>query len=441
MLSPEKLPLAINELDMGAIIKKMRKILGMHQEDLARVSLVHRTTISHIENGRQDCTDEIWLDIKTGLDVEHLPLFEDERYEFKTALHRWYDVISERNWEQAQKLCEHLSVIKLLPHDVELNTLFSLFECRLQIAQKNLEPAEKTLVEFDLALHEPSETMLYHYNYNRGTLNYMRNRFGVSLDFYLKTLALSKPRSDNNDVLYFAISRCYDWLGYYAKSITFLNAAIEQRQIGKNNVPEFHLYNNLGRCYATIGCLDKADKALRKALAIAKKIYAANENAETRAQIGLVYINYALIFRNAKRWRRAIEYVDMALDFFEHGTDYELNATYQKLRCSIQIRRYAAYGTLLDETIERTKDNDTYSILFQTLKDMTNIDDQVAKHLETVIVPELLAKSYMFLALDCCEFLISFYETQSRSYKQRSAGVLRIIHEITSRMREGCIIE
>ena len=425
---------------ISEIVKKIREVQDIQQEVLARKSLIHRTTISAIENGVKECSDEQWLDIKTAMGIEHLPIDENERDDFRDMLYGWYDVISERDWEKAKEMQKYLSVITLVPQDVELYSLFVLFECRVQIAHNELETAEKTLDEFARKLDELDHNVLYHYYYNRGTFNFMKDSIENSLDFYLKTSKLAKRDYENNATLHYAISRCHERLGYYAKSADLLEVAILQNHTGRGGVLEFYLYNSLGKNYAVTGHLHRAREILKKALDLAEKLYEKNPNPETKAQIGLVHLNYGLIYRKEKKWRRAIHCQDEALQYFERGTNDALTAIYQKLRCSMEIRRYPAYKDLLEEAIELSKGNEPYTVLFEMFKCMANINKDSARHMETKILPYLIDKTYMYTAFECCEFLRDYHVKHGRVPNAREHEVLMQLNIIRSRIHEGGIM-
>ena len=426
---------------IGEMIRALREHRDVSQDYVAKAVFENRSKISQIECGNKDCEDDLLLGIKTVLDMEILPLTEAERPEFIEALYKWYNIISDRDWETADKLRTQLSLIKLLPHDKESNLLFSLFDCRFLLVINELDEAKKILDELDAMSDELSDAQLYHYNYNQGTYNTRLRQNQTALDYYLKAFELTKRGFEKNTSLYYNIAVCYERLGNVALAITYLEAACELYPTTQNNVSEFSLYNCLGINYAHIGLLQKAKETLDKAHAIAlSKSETASSDNKIR-MLSQVFINYGYTYRMAKKWNMAIEYLDKALDILDKKGDFYLEAFYQKIRIFIERGNTLSCINLLAEGVQLSKGSEMYSTGFEILQIMINLNDDTARDLETRILPYLLKNNFIYPALDCAMVLRDYLKSKGSGSKIRALEMSEIIFTIHNMMMEGGVIE
>ena len=423
---------------IGKIIKDLREHRGMSQEALARAAYFNRSTLSQIELGNQECPDDILLAIKTALEVESLPLRDAERVEFRDALHKWYDIISERKQDEAKELRAKLSIIKLLPHDKELNILFSLFECRLLLFVNELAASKEILDAFEI--DDLSDIQLYHYYYNQGTYSVKSKHNQEALDFYLKAYEMMKYGLEKNIALYYNIAIAYERLGLVTHSIMFLEEACKIKSTNQSSVPEFHLYNFIGANYARTGHLQRAKYMLDKAHTIALNNYKSDENASTKKNIGTIHLNYGFLFRMARKWNRAIEYLDKALTYFDIEHISYLEVLYQKARSLIEMGNTLSCTGLLADGTKLSKDNEVYSLMFEALKIIVNPNDDSVKHLETNILSYLYENKLVYPSLDYAMFLRDYYKTR-RGFKTRSLEMSDVVCSIISLMHKGGVIE
>jgi len=413
----------------------------MSQETLARAAYFNRGTLSQIELGNQDCPDDILIAIRRALEIEDLPIKESERDDYKDRLYEWYNVIGERRLNEAKELQTKLSVIKLLRHDVELNNLFSLFESRLFLGLDKLTQSKEILDAFKKNLDGLNDIQLYHYYSIQGTYNSRSNSNQKALDFYLKAYKLMKHGFEKDISLYYNIAYSYQRLGFLSRAITFIEEACTLNSLSQKNVQGFILYNFLGLSYARVGLFQRAKTLLEKAHSIANSLYKDNVNVETKAHMCLALLNYGYMFRMAKKWNRAIEYLDKSLTYIDNTSPYYLEVIYQKTRCLIQMGDILPCKDLLLKGIELSKEKESYSLLFKALKLLINLNDESAKQLETQILPYLLKNNNTSPALDYARCLRDYYRSRGRGFKTRAYMMADIIDNIRDKMHEGGVIE
>ena len=424
----------------GQIIKKMREIRKVPQEKLAELIYFGRTTLSNIETGIQECSDDLLNSIKEVLDLDGLPIHEHERSIFKNRLHEWYNIISERRYDEAKVLREALSIIQYLPHDIELNNLFSLFDCRLLLNLNELDAAKKILDDFECKQGEIGEVQLYHHYYNQGIYNAKKDRNEIALDYYLKSYEAMKFGDGKNINLYFNIAHCYERLGYVSLAITFLEDALTLDTFGKNNVPEFHIYNALGVCYSHIKLAQRARVLLDKAHAIAVNDYKENASKDNKLKLCMVLTNRGYMYRLVKTWHKAIEYLDKAAQYTEKEHPYYLEILYQKARTLMEIGRQQSCLNLINEGVELSKDNEEYAARFKALGLLRELNEKLANELEDKILPYFQDNNIYMELLDFAIVLRDYYKTQ-RASKKRALKMSDIACTILNRMLEGGVIE
>ena len=424
---------------IGKLIKALREHRKISQETLARDAYFNRTTLSQIELGNQACPDELLLAIKAALKVEDLPLRDIERVEFREELYKWHGVISERKLDEAQELREKLSIIKLLPEDKELNILFSLFECKLLLSLNDLDASKKILDAF--VIEELRDIQLYHYYYNQGTFCIRSKHNQEALDFYLKAYDLMKCGLEKNIALYYSIAISYERLGLVTQAITFLEEACMIQSTGHGSIPEFHSYSFLGANYTGTGHLQRAKYMLDRAHAIAINDYNSNVAAGTKANLGLVHLNYGFLFRMARKLRRAIEHLDTALMHLDIDDVNYLEALYQKTRCFMEMGNLSSCMDLLVHGHKLSIYNKVYRLMFEAIRLMLDNNDESAKKLETHILPYMLENNFVYPALDYAMFLRDYYKTKGRGFKTRSLEMSDVVCTVLNLMHEGGVIE
>jgi len=425
--------------NIGKLIKDLREHRGMSQEELAQAVYSNRTTLCQIELGNQACPDDLLLAIKMALDVEDLPLRDIERVEFRERLYKWYSIISERKLDEAQGLRIKLSIIKLLPHEKELNILFSLFECRLLLGLNELTAADEILDTF--VIEGFSDIQLYHYYYNLGTYSFKVKHNEAALDFYLKAYELMKCGLEKPITLYYNIAISYERLGLITHAIAFLEEAYLIQSPGPGGIPAFHLYSFLGANYAGTGHLQRARHLLDKAHAIAINEYSSNVTASTKSNLGLVHLNYGFLFRMARKWSVSIEHLDKALAYFDIGDINYLEALYQKTRCFIEMGNTLTCTDLLAVGTKLSSNNEVYLLMFEALTILLNPNDESVKNMEVNILPYLLKNKLVYPALDYAMFLRDYFRTRGRGFKMRSYVMADMVCTIRNLMHEGGVIE
>jgi len=407
----------------------------MSQGELAVKILNDNSVISKVEKGQRVCTPDLRDQIKVALDAEDLPVTASACQHFRVKLNEWYNVINKRELAKAKDIQQQLAIIKLAPHEKELNTLYDLFDCKLLIGLNKLEAARKILKFFDARVKELKDMQLYYYYYNKGTYEVKHERNQEALDFYMQAHEIIQHHKEQDLILYFNIAHCCERLGLVSRAIAFLEKARDLAGDSQKGVFELKIYNALATLYIQTGHFNGAKKLLTTCLTKAEQL-GSNE------RVGIALINHGFLYRIGKAWETSIEYLDNALPYLEKGSRNYLETYYQKGRCLVSMKHYTKATSLLEEIEKEAESNEVYTILFKSLRHMMppNISSSI-EYIESVAIPYLVKNYYYSAALDFCEFLRKHYKKKREQRQSKLLNITEIVCDIHNRMIEGGVVE
>ncbi|MCL2197614.1 MAG: helix-turn-helix transcriptional regulator [Defluviitaleaceae bacterium] len=419
---------------IGLILKRIRKDVGLSQEAVSNVLMYDRTKISHIENGTCSCPDDTLRDFKKVLGVERLPFTETERREFTKLLHKWHDMINEREFEDALEMQKELKCIKYLEYDTELNKLYLLFECRLLLGYMKDPDKAMTILKKIEAYGELSIVEEHHYNYNMGTLSIIRGNKEDMFKYYLRAFELMQNGLKVNFVLYYNIAYCYELMGRHARSIAFLEKIRELNYGGGKVLSKIVVDAFLALNFIKIGYLQGAKTLLDEC---AKQI--PDDDPKYKH---LILNNYGYMYRVAKNFYTAIKYLDMALDCSEKGSIDYLGNLYQKAWCLLELRNFNACKELVQEGMGLTTESTIYSILFKSLHHLITLNETNSfEYVYGVTIPYLVEQKNNDVALEYCNFVINYYTKRNTVPTSKIGKLKKIAYHLYAEMKEGGLEE
>jgi len=410
--------LEYGKLTIGDKIKSLRIAKGVAQEDLAHNLMQHASTLSRIERGVLECPNELLYEIKKALNVEGLPFNESERQAFRDKLYDWGNVISEREIDEAKKIQLKLSVITYLPADKELNMLYGLLNCRLLLVLNELDEATQIIDAMEAAASEMDTICLYYHYRNCGTWHYKNAQYDIALGFYTKAFDLPARELANRVTRYYAIACCYFRMGLVSRCITFLERAREEGSDDHNTFHEYYVDWLLAISYIYTDKLQRAKVLLEKCKKTARR-------DNNRKYMGDYLVNMGLMYRKAKKWPLALDYLDDAFNYLTKGDESYIDVIYEKCYCLLEMDYFSACieladegKKLVDEKIVGYKD---YLTLFEAIKCLASLNhSDSVKYIETVAIPHLIEKKCLWIAVDYCALIIEYYTNK----KSRHNGVI-----------------
>ena len=421
--------------NLGGILKKIRIDKGLSQEKLADKISRDNTTISKVEAETMNCSYELLMEIKTALGIEWLPFYKSERKGFRNKLYLWHDVINESNLDVAKEMQKKLSYIEFIPDDIDLNTYYHLFNCKLLLATNKLESANCILETLEINLDKLNEIQLYYYYHNKGTWNIRNDYTKEALDFYLQACESAPPKMEKDIWLYYNISLCYKRLGMLSCSTAFLEKARNLYSNNPKNILAFHIDCFLAKNYIAIGQLYLAKKILDECYEKAKL----NNKLELISQI---MPTYGYMYRVNKDYDTAIEYLDKALSCLDENSELFMEALYQKILCLIETKRFTPCISLLEKGKDLSLKNETYSIMFESLRCLTRMTNPLsAKYIKDEAIEHMRENKLNYIALEYCHFLIQYYLPKGDRGQATARKISAMAYNFYKEMLEGCIVE
>ena len=413
-----------NNLSLREKLIAIRKAKGVTQEALAIEINYGRTALGDVERGTAQCDLGTLMAIKTALDIQGLPLFEEERKGFLNRLYLWNNIISECNFDQAKQAEKDFSRIKHLPFDLELNAFYSIFSSRLMLGEEKFELAANVLVEVEQILDTTNNDLMYWYYNASGALAFHNKQCKKALDLYIKAYNIMKGGFEENKFLHYNIARCLSDLGYFTNVIMFMDNVCNFDASEQANIIDFEANSLLALNCIKWGYFKRASKLLEKCLLRAEK----NKNEHS---IGSILHNFGYMYRKTKSWAIALHYFDEAFMYLPEGTDDYLGNLYQKTSCLVDMGAYAQCLPLILEGKKLSETSELYTILFQSLEHLATPNENASlQYLETHAIPYLLNMSINEIALEYSDFLRKYYEKNGGQKKHlKMSEISRNIHE------------
>ena len=423
------------DLSFGEKIKQIRQVKGVRQRHLASELSLTPARLSQLELGEDAGFGEIGSDtliqLKKLLGVEELPLTETEREGFKLDLAEWNDLIAVRKLEEAKEMREVLSVITFAPFDEELNTLFNLINCRLELGLGNRSIAEGILdTVADKYMRSLTPELLYYYYLSKGALSAFRKQYEDALVFTTKAFELKSYVKQDIGLYYSIAIRSYN-VGCLSRSIMFLKKALKLCAKEQGNIWERPIKYMLVRNHIGLRDLSSAKKLLGKLRKEAKE-------TGDKQFLCDVFAFYGYMCRVGEDYSTCHRYLNEAMKYVDdEASEYYLEILYQKARCYIAEGGFTVCQELLKDCKRMSKGNKHYTIAFESLRHLTTLKHEggSTEYLETVALPHLLNEVPKYAtALDYCEFLEKHYGQKHIGTIKKALETEKMITHILRRM-------
>ena len=421
------------KLHLGEKIAVIRKAKGLTQENLARSLGCSDAKISRIERGLTECSFEMLEKIREVLDIKRAPLLEEEVEIFKNRLELWYKEIKARHMEQAQNMHTELAVIKYLPFEKDLNNFFDIVETKFLMITDDVEGAKQRFEMLDSLAFGMTTENLFHYYYNKGSLNIVLKDYKTALDCYLKANELFVPNIVKDATFYYKISGCYSGLHMPVRSILYAQKAYGLFSLNDSRWLEMHLDILLGCGYAEIGELKLARELFDKCLLYAKSVY-------HDGLIGSSLHNIAYVYYKNGEYNQALTYYIQAGNYFKPETDNYLSNIYDTARTLQESGKYAECKKLLKNEKDNLPKDENAVILFDSLNCLLSLNQETScRFVFETAVPHLMEANDLYRALDLCDALEKFFERSGKHRKKQevkavSGEILKKIFIFNSRL-------
>lgn len=418
------------KLPLGEKIKQIRKSKGLSQENMAHYLGCSIATISRIEQGKADCSEEMLEDIKKFLGVIGAPITDQELEYFWNRLRVWSNASGEYRIEEAQRIRNEVSIVLQLPYETDFIMQYYVYEAKHFLAMRESEQAENSLNMASRYLEEANKWNRYIYHSIEGIILSNRGMVMESLRANLKALEF-KEDDINGSGLILNIARRYYEIGRLLHAQMYLEQGRKEynKQFGDDMVSIFAIqFDDLqANLYGCIGEHSKAQKLYEKNFVKAKSL--GNER-----HMAFALNNMGHLYMRAKKWGKAIDYFDQAHAYFKDmGAEYAITTLYQKTLCYFHLKELDQCQAMLEAMLPLAADNEEFAIKIESIAHlMTMKDSESSEYIANVTIPYLLEKHNPSAALEFCELLEEYY--QKKGALKKSLEIAAISRDIYRQM-------
>jgi len=413
-------------MTLGQKFRAIREAQGLSLEEVGdRVGYNH-STISRVENDRDDLVDEKVPAIRVALGIDTVPFFDHERESFRTRLRIFDGHLDKREMEEAKKMWERLAAIKLITWEHEFNALYDLFSFKLLMREGKLEEANAIFEKVKTCLDNVGNEVLFHYYHIQGILNVRLELYENAFDFYMKALEVWKDSYGYGRALHYNTAYCAAKLGRIAYAIVFYRKTRKEQPDNEITIPNWAVDMWIAINYIYLGLFEDSKKLMYKCLKDAKK-------RDDSWQINNAYSNISYFYWKVGDYQTALSYIDDAVSGAREKKedDIYISALFGKARLLFYIGNITGCIELMAEGKKLAKDNEEYTMRFKALEHMLTIDSRTSlDYLETITIPYFLRTYQIMLALEYCEFVKEYYEKKKQSDTKKALKISALIADI-----------
>jgi tetratricopeptide (TPR) repeat protein len=398
-------------------IRIIREAKELPQSAISDILGCGVATVSRFENNKGRYNGEQLQEVRKLLDIEDVPLLDNEIADYKTRLYFLRDYIKDERIVEARRLREELAIITQLPFERGLNLLFEMFSIRLLMKDNCVVLAEEALERARVYLDEMNDEILYHFNYNMGSLNAHKGNFREAQDLYLKAYNMKIENMEKEPNLYYNLAFCHSRLGAYVLAVNTLERAYNK--FGRENISNMAMRFDimLATNYMRIGQIEQARMLFDKVLVRAK-------NFNHKTYIGGTLHNHGCACLKLGEHDDALEHFERAFEYFSEGENMYLENMYFKIRCLIAMKNATA-KVLIPRAMALAEDSEHYQLLFDSLSHLLTIKDEASQeYIHETTIPHLLGKFEYYRVVDYCEHLESAYNKKGLKSKTLEIGAI-----------------
>jgi len=413
-------------------IQRLRTAANYTQLDLAEALGCTKSKVSRVENDKWGYSDEDIAAAKQFFGIDNAPLTDKELIDFKQRLYGWKNLIKNRQTEEARRYQSDLAVIKKLPFEPELSTLYRMFEIRLVLTEANVALAEEMLLSEAPLIEGASKENRHFFNYNMGSLYFWKWDFKTALQYYLNARSLEAYVLEKDASLDLNLAICYGMRGKYTLAIGTIEGVYDLFNYNKTSIMHTYVNSILAINYVRIGQVTRAKRLLDKSLSV-------TFGNEGKVQLGNALHNYGCACKKSKEYQEAISYFDQAFEYFETGDKFYMENMYWKIYCLIQLKDIPKVKVLLAKIRPLSEGNEHYLIIFESLSHLLTINDEASiDFIEKKTIPYLMEKYEYFRIFDYCDVLEKKFTIRiNNGYKKRLLDLKEIILKITKEITFG----
>jgi len=338
-----------------------------------------------------------------------LPNTSGEYTAFKEKILILEDLIREGNYDRARLLRDELRPL-IESTDVEHYTLSAycrILNAKLLMVDRDHDAAYSILQDIYPARLKDHIYVLFQYNTAFGLYYMYIHEHAKAVDYFEKSLPLMKQLGVKNVPIYHNLAACYTEIDRPIKAIvcfeTTQDMAVKQNSYLANNMYDIDIAVN----YTNLMQYKEAEGILKNALSSATSAFSSIHIAMAHQALGCVY-------RDTKKFDKAIEQFDKAASFFSKDSREYRSNLLDKSHTLIDAGRHSEANECIEYGLSIYKANfikrDDLHLLFQANAHVLNFPDQSSLNfIKKMTIPVLLEQRKLLMGIRYCQFLVNFY--------------------------------
>ena len=421
---------------LGEMIKLARMEKNLSQEALAHDTETTQDMVSKIEVNRYIPSNEILQRLKFALNIEWIPFVPEERQGYRLRLKEWFAAMDENDTEKANDMQKKLREILTYPHEVELRTTYETVALRWHLSRHEKGAVEALLQRIAAKEDTLSDMQRYYFKYSQGIFYMRQLKLEEALAAYSVAYKLSEQWESKNEKACYNIARCYNLIGYSHKAVFYLRKMDNLFSEKNKSYFAYRASALLVASYISTFCLENAKEILDTLETHALNALDDNEK-------GGFLLNYGYLYRKAGEWKKAIEYLDEALELPGLTAHRHMELFYQKAWCLIELGYPKACAEVLEQAkkvVEKNEGADwreEYFHCFQGLEAVLSIASRKSRdYLDETIFPYFQKHGASYAIIDFYMYLIPYYRRTNRS-QAKVIEMMMTVFDLQNKMLEG----
>jgi len=403
-------------MELHAKIKAIRELLDVSQKVLSIEMKVNPSFISKLESGSKPISSETLKKIRKTLNIEDVPLSDDEIQEFMTKLQSWRDLINDRRLGEAIEIQPKLARCSELSLNSEIQVLYTLYSVGYFRSIGDTASSENAILFLDSMQDSLSPSYLLGYLILKGNDALNNGDYKIALKDLLAAEKINMNLNIAHGGLFFSIAACLSSMGYSYKAEEYIKKARKRsEEIGEKSL-EMHYSINEALCCKNTGRYDEALRILSGCLRYGKS------KADSGLLEGIVNHNIGCVYLKQKEYAVAIEYFEKASQSFKKSFKKEsesfINNLYFKAIALLSDNRIDEGMRCIEEGLSTVGKHGFLNILFNALKcSLSLCNDSSLEYIERIAMTKFLKTGRYLEVIEYSDILTCHYRS-IKKYKQ-----------------------
>jgi tetratricopeptide (TPR) repeat protein len=252
----------------------------------------------------------------------------------------------------------------------------------------------------------------YWYYRSLGVRELMTWNYKAALSAFLQAESHGQNLELADEGLYYNMAHCLTDMDYASLAIEYVEKAQKQAAARFHYRYDVYIRSFLAINYGKLGRTSEALATLEGCLRDEKEKKSAKET------IGGLYCDIGMVYYRNEDYSKALEYLDMAREYFDEGSESHICWLHHKAQVLILYNRIKDGMDCISQGLVMTRKGTIWHLLLSSLKHsmLLNASESLT-YIVKISIPQLLKYGQHLSAADCCEKLSHHYG-RIKKYKQ-----------------------